>query len=175
VAVAEPPTPVAQEATAPVAVEAAPVATPVTKAAPHAKAKAPEKVVVKVEAAASTKAAVVAKPTPTQAKLKKDGDPSLDDLLKEAGEDQPKKAAKPVLANKALSGEDFKHGMSAIAARAQGCYKATQGMAQIKITVAPSGQVSKVSVTGQFAGKAATFPPWDGGPQTFGYSYLLAE
>jgi hypothetical protein len=46
--------------------------------------------------------------------------------------------------------------------------------------------VSKVSVLGAFAGKpeaacvtnavkAATFPPWDGGPQTFGYSYLLAE
>jgi hypothetical protein len=23
--------------------------------------------------------------------------------------------------------------------------------------------------------KSASFPPWDGGPQSFGYSYLLSE
>jgi hypothetical protein len=119
---------------------------------------------------------------------KKDADPSLDDLLKEAGDDgQTKKGpAKPVLENKALSAEDFKHGMSAVAAKAQACYKGTQGVAQLKLTVAPSGQVSKVTVNGAFAGKpeadcltkavkGATFPPWDGGPQTIGYSYLLSE
>jgi hypothetical protein len=136
--------------------------------------------------------ATEAKPAATPASdAKKSGDksadPSLDDLLREAGADQPKKvAAKPALANKALSGDDFKRAMSNVAARAQACYKGTQGTAQIKMVIAPSGQVSKVAVTGQFAGKpegqcvtnavkAATFPPWDGGPQTFAYSYLLAE
>jgi len=56
----------------------------------------------------------------------------------------------------------------------------------VKLTVAPTGQVQKVSVTGVFAGtpvaacveqavRGATFPAWDGGPQSFGYSYLLSE
>jgi hypothetical protein len=159
---------------------------------------------------APTQAAIVADPTPVtpapvtkpEAKSvdtkpesktkdsgsKKDADPSLDDLLKESGDDQQTKKgpAKPTLENKALSAEDFKHGMSAVATKAQACYKGTQGVAQLKLTVAPNGQVSKVSVNGAFAGKpeadcltkavkGATFPPWDGGPQTIGYSYLLSE
>ena len=56
----------------------------------------------------------------------------------------------------------------------------------MKLTVSPDGKVEKVKVTGQFAGtpvgacvesavKGASFPPWDGGPQSFGYSYLLSE
>jgi hypothetical protein len=56
----------------------------------------------------------------------------------------------------------------------------------VKLTVAPSGQVSKASVGGAFAGtpegacveaavKSASFPPWDGGPQSFTYSYMLAD
>ena len=113
------------------------------------------------------------------------GDPSFDELLKEAGVDQ-KKEAKPKLEKKSLSGEDFKSGMGAIAAKAQACYKGTQGTATIKLTIAPTGHVSKVSVGGQFAGKTeadcvaaavrgASFPAWDGGPQSFGYSYLLSE
>jgi hypothetical protein len=117
------------------------------------------------------------------------GYPSLDDLVKERSGDHPrpkKVVAKATFANKELSVDDFKRGMSAVAARAQACYHGTQGTAQIKLTVASSGQVSKVSVTGQFAGtpegqcvvnavKAATFRPWDGGPQSLGYAYLLAE
>lgn len=115
-----------------------------------------------------------------------EGEPSFDALLKEAGVDQTKKEKKPVLANKSLSGGDFKKGMDAVQAKAQACYKGTQGTAQFKLSVAPSGQVQSVTMTGMFAGKpegacvqaavkSATFPPWDGGPQSFSYSYLLAE
>ena len=63
---------------------------------------------------------------------------------------------------------------------------ATQGTAMLKLSVSPEGKVAKVTVGGAFAGKpeadcvanavkAATFPPWDGGPQSFSYSYMLAE
>jgi hypothetical protein len=116
----------------------------------------------------------------------KDGDPSFDDLLKEAGVDGQKKPDKPKLEKKSLSEADFKKGISAVAAKAAGCYKGTQGTATVKLTVAASGQVSKVSVGGLFSGKpeadcvanavkSASFPPWDGGPQTFSYAYLLSE
>ena len=76
--------------------------------------------------------------------------------------------------------------MSGVGGKAQGCYAGTQGTAQVKLTVTADGKVHKVSVTGVFAGtpvgtcvenavKNASFPAWDGGPQSFGYSYLLAE
>jgi len=115
-----------------------------------------------------------------------EGEPSFDALLKEAGVDETKKKAKPVLANKSLSPGDFKAGMGAVSSKAQGCYKGTQGTAMLKMSVAPSGQVTSVTVTGPFAGKpegscvesavkSAHFPPWDGGPQTFTYSYLLSD
>lgn len=114
-----------------------------------------------------------------------EGEPSFDALLKEAGV-QDKKPAKVALDKKSLSGADFKKGMSAVAGKAQACYAGTQGTAQLKLTVTPEGAVQKVAVTGVFAGtpvakcvetavKGATFPAWDGGPQSFGYSYLLAE
>ena len=131
------------------------------------------------------------KPAPTDDKKAKggkdgEGEPSFDALLKEAGVDETKKQAKPKLANKSLSSSDFKSGMSAVAGKAQGCYKGTQGTAMLKMSVSPSGQVTSVAVTGAFAGKpeascvesavkSAHFPAWDGGPQTFTYSYLLAE
>ncbi len=110
---------------------------------------------------------------------------SFDSLLKEAGVED-KKEAKPKLEKKSLSGDDFKKGMSAINAKAQGCYKGTQGTATVKLTVAPSGAVTKASVGGAFAGKpegacveaavkGATFPAWDGGPQSFNYSYMLSD
>lgn len=114
-----------------------------------------------------------------------EGEPSFDALLKEAGVSE-KKVVKPKLDKKSLSGSDIKKGMGSVAGKAQGCYQGTQGTAAVKLTVAPSGQVEKVKVTGVFAGtpvaacveaavKSASFPPWDGGPQSFGYSYLLAE
>jgi hypothetical protein len=112
-------------------------------------------------------------------------DKDFDALLKEAGV-QDKKAAKPKLDKKELSGEDFKKGMAAITAKAAACYKGTQGSANVKLVIAPSGSVSKVTVSGAFAGKpeaacvsaavkAASFPAWDGPPQSFGYPILLSE
>ena len=111
-------------------------------------------------------------------------DPSFDALLKEAGVKDKKEVAK--LDKKALSGDEFKKGMAAITAKAQACYKGTQGSASVKLTIAPSGQVSKVTISGPFAGKpeadcvsaavkGASFPAWDGGPQSFGYPILLSE
>jgi hypothetical protein len=115
-----------------------------------------------------------------------EGEPSFDALLKEAGVSDQKKEVKPKLDKKSLTSDDFKKGMSSPAAKAKGCYKGTQGTAMIKLTVAPSGQISKVTVSGDFAGKAegtcvenaikaASFPPWDGGPQSFTYSVLLSD
>jgi hypothetical protein len=113
------------------------------------------------------------------------GQESLDQLIKEAGaEDKPK--AGPTLDKKELSANDFKAGMSSIQGKAQACFKGTQGMAQVKLVILPSGKVTRVTVTGKFAGqpeaecvtaavKSATFPPWDGGSQTMGYSFLLSE
>jgi hypothetical protein len=115
-----------------------------------------------------------------------EGEPSFDALLKEAGVDGQKKEAKPKLDKKSLSGDDFKKAMSAPAGKAKGCYKGTQGTAMVKLTVSPSGSISKLAVTGEFAGKpeasciesalkSASFPPWDGGPQSFTYSVLLSD
>jgi hypothetical protein len=112
-------------------------------------------------------------------------DPDFNELLKEAGvkEQGPKK---PVLAKKELTGDDFKTGIAAVKPAAKSCYKGTQGTAMTKIVIAPSGKISKVTVTGQFAGtpegecvssaiKGASFPPWDGGPASFSYPILLSE
>ncbi|NVB81746.1 MAG: hypothetical protein HOV81_25350 [Kofleriaceae bacterium] len=115
-----------------------------------------------------------------------EGEPSFDQLLKEAGVDENKKEKKPTLDKKELSGDDFKKGMSAVAANAKACYAGNQGIAMMKLVISPEGKVSKVTITGAFAGKpeadcvsnavkSATFPPWDGGPQSFNFSYMLAE
>ena len=139
----------------------------------------PEKVEVKTE----TKA-----PPPKETKPAgkgEEGEPSFDALLKEAGVSE-KKEAKPKLEKKSLTREDFNKGMAAVAGKAKGCYKGTQGTAMAKLTVSPSGQISKVSVGGDFAGKpegncvesalkGATFPPWDGGPMSFTFPVLLAD
>lgn len=150
----------------------------------HASTKKPPVVVIKDDRPAKVE---VKKPDAPAKKVGQgETDPSFDDLLKEAGVDQKHKADKPKLDKKSLSGDDFKHGMAAVAAKAAACYKGTQGTAAVKLTVAPSGQVSKASVGGAFAGKpeadcvanavkSASFPPWDGGPQSFNYSYLLSE
>ncbi len=114
-----------------------------------------------------------------------DGEPSVDALLKEAGVTE-KKENKPKLAKKSLTGDDFKKAMGAVSGKAKACYNGTQGTALVKLTVAPSGQISKISVAGDFAGKSegacvesaikgATFPPWDGGPQSFSYAVLLSD
>jgi flagellar motor protein MotB len=109
-------------------------------------------------------------------------DAAFDTLIDDAK--HPKTDDKPK--NRALSSDDFKRGMAAIATQAQACYKGTQGTAAVKLTVDPSGKVTKATVGGQFAGKpegdcvaaavkSATFPAWDGAAQNFAYSYLLAD
>lgn len=150
-----------------------------TRASSHASAKP--------IAIAKTDTAPPAPATTTQAPAKqKSGDESFDQLLKEAGVQDQKKDQKPVLDKKELSASDFKAGMATITSKAQGCFKGTQGMAQVKLVIAPSGKVTKVTVSGVFTGKpeagcvssavkSATFPPWDGGSQTMGYSFLLSE
>ena len=126
--------------------------------------------------------------TKTDTKTQKNADgsePDFNDLLKEAGVNE-KKEQKPKLEKKSLTGDDFKNGMSAIDGKAHGCYKGTQGTAMVKLTIAPTGQNSKIAVTGMFAGKpeascvaaavrGATFPAWDGGPESFTYPILLSE
>jgi hypothetical protein len=122
---------------------------------------------------------------PDATKTPEPGDPDFNELLKEAGvkEQGPKKVA---LAKKELTGDDFKKGIGAITPAAKNCYKSTQGTATVKIVIAPSGQISKATVSGQFAGtpegecvvnavKGASFPAWDGGPQSFTYPILLSE
>jgi hypothetical protein len=131
----------------------------------------------------TTEAPVIAKPE-AKKPAGAEQDPSFDALLKEAGVKEKKTVVK--LDKKELSGDEFKKGMAAITAKAQACYKGTQGSANVKLTIAPTGQVSKVTISGAFAGKpeadcvsaaikAASFPAWDGGPQTFGYPILLSE
>lgn len=111
---------------------------------------------------------------------------SLDDLLAEAGVNKDKKPDAPKLEKKSLSSDDIRKGMQSVASKAQGCYAGTQGTASVKLTVAPTGKVQKVTVSGVFAGtpvgtcvssavQGIQFPAWDGGPQSISYSYLLAE
>lgn len=143
------------------------------------------------KAAAVEKPAPTTKPEPTKkaepaAKASgDDGEPSFEQLLKEAGVEE-RKETKPKLDKKSLTTSDFKNGMAGPTAKAKGCYRGNQGTAMIKLTIDPSGKVSKVAVTGQFAGtpeascvesaiREATFPPWDGGPQSFTYSVLLSD
>ncbi len=116
----------------------------------------------------------------------KEGDPDFDQLLKEAGVSDMKKADKPKLEKKDLSGGDFKNGMNAVSGKARACYKGTQGTAKFKVAISPSGTVSGVTMKGDFAGKpegacveaavkSASFPAWDGAPKSFEYSYLLSD
>jgi hypothetical protein len=112
-------------------------------------------------------------------------DPSFDALLKEAGVEKTKDKG-PKLDKKSLSSGDIKAAMNGVSDKAKGCYSGTEGTATVKLTVAPDGKVSKVKVSGVFAGtptgaciesavRGAEFPAWDGGPQSVSYSYLLAE
>jgi len=193
-----PPEPAAAVEAAPVvAAAAAPVEDPAPpepkdSASAGAKADKPGKVhKVEIRDTVNKDPKTVEKPVaPPKEEIKKggegDGEPSFDALLKEAGVSDQKKESKPKLEKKSLSGGDIKNGMGSVAGKAAKCYAGTQGTASVKLTVAPSGEVQKVTVTGVFAGtpvascvesavKSASFPAWDGGPQSFGYSYLLSE
>ncbi|MBA3454879.1 MAG: hypothetical protein H0T42_17455 [Deltaproteobacteria bacterium] len=173
-------------------VEPAPVPEPVVPDKAASKADKPAKVhKVEIRDTSMTKDKPADKPVVApKEEIKKpagdDGEPSFDALLKEAGVNDQKKDAKPKLDKKSLSGGDIKTGMGSVAGKAGKCYAGTQGTASVKLTVAPSGQVQKVTVTGVFAGtpvaacvesavKSASFPAWDGGQQTISYSFLLAE
>ena len=173
----------AEEPTTTAVVTKAPVA--VKPSAKHPATKGGKGKVEATTAAPAAEQKADAKPGKTAGGGEGEKDKDFDALLKEAGV-QDKKAAKPKLDKKELSTEDFKKGMAAITSKAQACYKGTQGSANVKLVIAPSGQVSKVSVSGAFAGKpeadcvsaavkGASFPAWDGPPQSFGYPILLSE
>jgi hypothetical protein len=95
-------------------------------------------------------------------------------------------SGKPAPGRTSLSADEVQRGMTAVAGQAQACFAGTRGLATLRLIVAPSGRVAQVLVTGPFAGtpvaacivravQAASFPPWDGRPQSFGYSYLLSD
>jgi hypothetical protein len=120
---------------------------------------------------------------------------SLDDLIDEAagGSGDSKKPpsggdTKPTLDKKELTSGDIRTAMGSVTKRAQACYdKFNQGgTVGVKASVAPSGQITKVTITGAFAGtptgdcvasvvQGVSFPAWDGAPMTVNYSYLLSE
>ena len=122
------------------------------------------------------------------------GAKSLDDLIDEAagGSNDQKKPptdnTKPTIDKKELTSSDIRTAMGSVAKRAQACYdKFNQaGTVGVKASVAPSGQITKVTITGAFAGtptgecvasvvSGVSFPAWDGAPMTVNYSYLLSE
>lgn len=127
--------------------------------------------------------AVVAAP------VKTDGDAgSVDDLLKEAGVNVAVKETKPTLDKKELTRDDIASVMKSRTGSAQACLGKTgvSGTVGVKLSVAPSGKVTKATATGPLAGtptgdcvvnavNSATFPAWDGRPTTVIYSYLLSE
>lgn len=121
----------------------------------------------------------------TDAKGGGEEEPSFDALLKEAGVSE-KKEAKPKLAKKKLTGSDFKAAMDGVEGKAKACYKGTVGTVMVHMTIEPDGSIKKLTVGGAFAGKpeaacvqaamkAATFPPWDGAPQSFSYAVMLSD
>lgn len=176
----------AAAATPSVPTETAQPAKVATKSAPSAKKGKKEAVETTAKPADKTveKPLEVKKPE-AKATGGGEGEPSFDALLKEAGVEE-KKDAKPKLDKTSLTTTDFKKGMAAVSSKAQACYAGTQGTATVKLTISPSGQVAKVAVGGAFAGKAeaacvaaavkgATFPAWEGGPQSFTYAYMLSD
>jgi hypothetical protein len=99
--------------------------------------------------------------------------------LKEAGSYE-QKADKPGLGRKQLSSDDLKRGMNAIAGQVRACFDGTQGPATVRLSVAPSGKIQRITMPEPFAGtpvgtcveravREARFPPWDGAAQRFDY------
>jgi hypothetical protein len=85
-----------------------------------------------------------------------------------------------------LSGDDIERAMTSVAGQVRACFAGTRRSAPLRLTVAPSGRIARVTVTGPFAGtpagtcleravRTATFPPWSGAPQSFDFSYLLSD
>ncbi len=117
------------------------------------------------------------------------GEKSIDDLLGDATGNKGGGSDAPKLEKKGLDGKDIKAGMGPIAGRAQACYDqhGVAGHVKVKATVDPSGKVTAVAATGEFAGTptgacvaaavkaGAKFPPWDGAPMSVNYVYTLNE
>jgi hypothetical protein len=87
---------------------------------------------------------------------------------------------------KQLSSADIKRAMTAVAAQARACSDGTAGPAPVQLLVAPNGRIQEVTVSGLFAGtpvgtcieravRTARFPPWDGPPQRFDFSFRFSE
>jgi flagellar motor protein MotB len=87
---------------------------------------------------------------------------------------------------KTLTAEAFKQRMSTLTDRTHACYKGTMANVMVKLTVAPSGKITKSGVSGPFAGKPegdcianvvkdVTFDAWDGAPQTYSFAFLLSD
>jgi chemotaxis protein MotB len=87
---------------------------------------------------------------------------------------------------KTLTPEAFKQRISTLTDRAHACYKGTMANVVVKMTVAPSGQITKSVVSAPFAGKPegecvanvikdVTFDAWDGAAQTYSYAFLLSD
>lgn len=131
-----------------------------------------------------------ARPTSAQEPTAQDIDvrdtPGQDATARDARKKAKTKSDKPAIASASLSQDDFARGMTAVAVQVRACGGGTRGSAVLQVSVSPSGRVATAKVSGVFAGTpvaacveravaSATFPPWNGAPQTLGYSYLLAD
>jgi flagellar motor protein MotB len=87
---------------------------------------------------------------------------------------------------KTLTADAFKQRMGTLTDKVHACYKGAVANVMVKMTIAPSGQVSTLAVSPPFVGKPegdcvasvvkyVTFDAWDGGPQTYSFSYLLSD
>ncbi len=96
------------------------------------------------------------------------------------------KSSKPRPDPTPLSSDDIERAMTAVAGQVRACVAGVAGAASLRLTVAPSGRIAQVAVTGPLAGtpaaacleravQAATFPPWSGAPQSFDYSYPRSD
>ena len=87
-----------------------------------------------------------------------------------------------------LTNQEVRDGLDAINGKAKACYGAhgQTGTVKVKLTIAPSGKVSKASASGDLAGtpagdcvvsavKSADFPAWDGAPKSTSYVVLLSD
>jgi len=87
---------------------------------------------------------------------------------------------------KTLTPDAFKQRMTTLTDKVHSCYKGTPANVMVKLTIAPTGQVSKLVVAPPFAGKPegdcvesavkyVTFDAWDGRDQTYSFSFLLSD
>lgn len=97
-----------------------------------------------------------------------------------AGKTKKGKPTKQAADRTSLSSDDLERAMAAVAGRARACLAGAAASASLRLTVAPSGQIAQVAVTGPLAGtpagacveravRTAAFPPWDGMAQSFDY------